>query len=96
MTVTVGVSGSGGGSGGGIGYGSGIAEWAKENNIPVEHFPANWNKFGKYAGFERNKRMAVDGRADCLIAVRKNNSPGTSNMISIMNQLNKPIYIKEV
>lgn len=45
----------------------------------------DWNKYGKQAGWQRNNEMAklctpgVDG----LVAVRLNNSPGTTHMITI-------------
>lgn len=31
--------------------------WARENKIPVRQHPADWNKYGKRAGFIRNQFM---------------------------------------
>ena len=31
-------------------------KWAKERNIPVKAFPADWNKWGKRASFMRNQK----------------------------------------
>lgn len=31
--------------------------WAKENSIPIKIFKANWNMYGKSAGFIRNADM---------------------------------------
>lgn len=67
--------------------------WAENNNIPIKRFPAEWAKYRKAAGHIRNVQMAHYG--DILIAVW-NGSPGTADMIKIMQDLNKPIYIHKV
>lgn len=41
--------------------------WAKEHDVPVEHYPADWGIHGKRAGYLRNSLMAQNGEA--LIAV---------------------------
>lgn len=33
-------------------------EWAAARDIPVTRFPAEWNKFGKRAGYIRNTSMS--------------------------------------
>jgi hypothetical protein len=53
--------------------------WAKENGVPIAPFPALWDKYGKAAGFIRNREMAL--YADALIAVWDNKSRGTRHMI---------------
>lgn len=68
--------------------------FAKELNIPVEVFPADWDLHGKAAGPIRNQQMAE--YADYLIAFRKNESKGTTNMINCMKKLNKPSMVFEV
>ena len=32
--------------------------YAKDNNLPIKQFPADWNKHGKKAGYIRNKEMS--------------------------------------
>lgn len=65
-------------------------EWAKLNNIPVIQYPANWNKFGKRAGYVRNEEMAQN--ADALIAVWDGVSKGTKHMIDIANSYNLKVF----
>lgn len=66
--------------------------WAEDHNIPILRFPANWSKYGRRAGFIRNKEMSEVGEA--LIAVWDGESNGTKNMISLMRAKNVPVYVK--
>ena len=83
--------------------------WAKQHNLPVKQFSADWsnidvpgaivreNAKGKYnakAGFDRNQKMAE--YADVLVAVMEDNSSGTEDMIQRMSKLEKPFYVWEV
>ncbi len=68
-----------------------IAMHCKENSLKlVEHLP-DWDKFGKRAGFLRNK-LIVD---DCthLIAYWDGVSKGTKSSIDMAQKQNKPIRI---
>ena len=42
--------------------------WAKRNNVPFESYPADWNKYGKRAGYIRNNQMLNEGKPDLVIA----------------------------
>ncbi len=53
--------------------------WARDNNITVKEFHADWVKHGRAAGPIRNKQMAE--YAEALIAIMAPNSRGTKNMI---------------
>ena len=68
--------------------------WAKENNIPVEQYPANWVLHGKSAGYKRNEIMA--DIADVLVIGIKNKSKGSTHMYNIMDKMGKPIYLRRV
>lgn len=57
------------------------AKWAKENDIPVAEYPADWDKFGKSAGYRRNEEMAEN--ADACIAFWDGESRGTKHMIDL-------------
>ncbi len=66
-------------------------KWANENNVPVKEFPANWDKFGKSAGYKRNEEMAK--YADALLAIWDETSRGTKHMIDLARKHNLKIYI---
>jgi len=65
--------------------------WAIENNIPVKYFPANWDKYGKSAGYRRNVEMAE--YADGLFAIWDGESKGTNHMVNIAKEKHMPILI---
>lgn len=59
-------------------------DWANEHGIPIKRFPANWDRYGKQAGYLRNKQMAEYGGA--LIAIWDGESPGTGMMINLARE----------
>lgn len=65
--------------------------YARDNNIPIRHFPADWEKYGASAGYVRNKQMG--DYADELIAFWDGTSPGTKDMIDYMKKLNKKVTV---
>ena len=58
--------------------------YAKEHNIPVKRFPADWKKYGKSAGYRRNALMAQ--YADACICFSVDDSRGTQHMINLAQQ----------
>lgn len=66
-------------------------KWAHKNHVPIESFPADWNKYGKSAGYRRNAEMAVVG--DLLVCIWDGESKGTQHMYDCMVQLKKPTYL---
>lgn len=54
-------------------------KYAKDRNITLHEFPADWDMLGKKAGHLRNAQMA--NFADALIAIWDGQSRGTKNMI---------------
>ena len=66
-------------------------KYAIENNIKVIEFPADWDKYGKRAGYLRNYDMGK--YCDNGFIFWNKSSKGTKHMIDIMNKLNKKIVI---
>ena len=56
---------------------------AEELGIPVLQFPADWKKYGKWAGYKRNRQMLVEGRPDIVLAFQIGQSQGTQDMMDI-------------
>lgn len=55
--------------------------YASERGIAVVRFPANWDRWGKKAGYLRNNEMYL--YADALIAFWDGKSAGTKSMIRL-------------
>ena len=68
--------------------------YAKALNIPVIRMPADWNKYGKSAGYLRNVEMAEI--ADAAILIWDCKSRGTMHMLNIMEERNKPVFLRKV
>ena len=55
-------------------------QYASELGYKCTKFPADWEKYGRAAGYKRNSEMA--NYADCLIAFWDGSSRGTQHMIN--------------
>ena len=65
--------------------------WATENSIPIKYFPADWEQYGKAAGFVRNSEMVE--YADAVIAIWDGKSKGTEHTINLCRKSNKKLYV---
>jgi len=65
--------------------------YAVERGYPIKRFPANWDKYGKSAGYRRNEEMAK--YADVLIAFWDGESRGTKHMIDLAKKYNLKVGI---
>ena len=54
-------------------------KYARDHGYTLTLFPAQWDTYGKSAGYKRNVKMAE--YADALIAFSRNSSRGTAHMI---------------
>lgn len=68
--------------------------YAVEHRLPINLFPADWNKHGKSAGPIRNQQMAE--YAEALIAVRQDMSRGTTDMITRAHTLGLKVYVVDI
>ena len=72
--------------------------YAKEHGIDVARFPADWDRYGKKAGYLRNIEMAdyacEEGSKAILIAFWDRKSKGTEHMINIAHDHFMDVYIR--
>ena len=68
--------------------------YAKDNNLPIKQFPADWDKHGKKAGYIRNKEMAE--YATHLIALWDVESKGTKMMIDLAKRNGLKVRVIEI
>ena len=66
--------------------------YAKEHGYRLKIFPANWEQYGKAAGYRRNAEMAA--YADALIAFWDGKSRGTMHMINLAKQRKLKVAVK--
>ena len=66
-------------------------KWAINNNIQTLIFPANWNMYGKRAGFIRNKDIIKN--SEYIIAFWDGKSKGTAHSLSLCKKYNKSYKI---
>lgn len=65
--------------------------FAKENDVVLYEYPADWDSLGKGAGFARNTQMARD--SDFLLAFWDGQSNGTAHMIKTMTNMGKSVRV---
>jgi len=71
-----------------------VERYAKENNIHITIFKANWKKYGRAAGPIRNTKIIES--CDCVVALWDGKSKGTGDSINKAKKLNLEINIVEV
>lgn len=62
--------------------------WAKDRQVQVRPFPADWDTHGKRAGFIRNKQMLDEGKPHAVIAFP--GGIGTRMMVGLAKRYNIP------
>ena len=58
--------------------------YARENDIECRDFPAEWQRYGRSAGYRRNQQMLDEGKPDLVVAFP--GGRGTENMVKISRQ----------
>lgn len=74
--------------------------YAEKHGIEVIRCPANWDKYGRAAGYRRNEEMAIlsmsDGYTGVLLAFWDGLSRGTKHMIDLAEKHNVKVYIIKI
>ena len=68
--------------------------YAKEYNLLLKQFPADWDKYGKSAGYYRNKQMA-DYATHC-VCFWDGISKGTKMMIDLAKAANLKVQVYNI
>lgn len=68
-------------------------DWAVVNWVSFVEYPANWQEYGKRAGYIRNKQMLEEGKPDLVIAFP--GGKGTANMVKLARDAGVPVEIVE-
>lgn len=60
-------------------------DWARTNDRPLHHFPADWTRHGRAAGPIRNRNMMAAGKPDIVLAFHHDldHSKGTKDIIAV-------------
>ena len=66
-------------------------EWAEENAIESDVYPANWEEEGRTAGTDRNYRMMREAQPDMVLAFPEGNTPGTQQIIKLAQTEGIPV-----
>lgn len=71
--------------------------FSKQFKLEVVKFPADWNRFGKSAGYIRNEEMAKysvkDGNYGMLVAFWDGESRGTRHMINLAKRHGVEVHV---
>lgn len=66
---------------------------ARRRGIPIEAYPADWEKHGRAAGPIRNQQMLDEGKPDLVVAFHLYNSRGTADMIRRARSAGIPVEV---
>ena len=77
--------------GGATGVDSLAKEYAQENDWFIKEFPANWKKYGKSAGYRRNKDMVHN--CDLCLILWDGKSKGTQHDIELCEKEGKKYFL---
>lgn len=84
-------------SGGARGADQLAERYAKDHDYQLEVFPADWNKYGKSAGYRRNREMhryiSQMNRSCGCVAFWDGQSRGTAHNFKLAEEFNVPLRI---
>lgn len=65
--------------------------WAEHYGYAVDAYPADWDRYGKRAGFLRNRQMLQEGKPD--LGIEFPGGRGTADMHSQLQRAGVPVYV---
>jgi hypothetical protein len=65
--------------------------WAKDNKVKNQTFPADWETYGKKAGYMRNVQMIEEGKPNFVVAFP--GGKGTANMVGIAQNNGVTVWV---
>ena len=68
--------------------------WAKRRDIPVKIFKPDWDRYGKSAGYVRNKEIISN--CDGCIVFWDGESTGAQHSFKLCKELSKPLKVINV
>lgn len=85
-------------SGGARGPDQMAIRWARENSVPYKVFKADWDRYGRSAGYRRNAEMAVYAKGQELVMFWDGVSRGTRHMhdLAIKHGLTVKIFMVNI
>jgi hypothetical protein len=71
-------------------------EWAEDHGITPDHYPADWDRYGKAAGPIRNRHMLIE-KPDYVFAFHENikESKGTKDMVNLAVSAGIPTWLHD-
>jgi hypothetical protein len=65
-------------------------DYARSNGIECREYPADWDAYGRRAGYVRNSQMLVEGRPELVVAFP--GGKGTEMMIKLAKSAGVAVY----
>lgn len=63
--------------------------WARENNLEIEKYGAEWGTYGRAAGPIRNNQMIIAGKPDMILAIA--GGRGTADTVRRARKIGLPV-----
>lgn len=70
--------------------------YGEHRGIPVRSFSADWNLYGKRAGYIRNAALLAEEKPEWVIALRRPESRATENMIKQARKAGVPVNVYDI
>ena len=70
------------------------ADWAADRGVPCDEYPADWDRYGKSAGYRRNEQMLAEGQPHLVVAFPQDEARGTRMMMDIAAKAN--VAVEEI